>query len=97
MSSKVMQAEFFTNLPNISEEIEIVTFVAGVSDISTDFLSPGGDAHSRSDRELHTVNLFEHNLDLQNKLLFKRRAPDKAIMLVADKGTMGVGSSACPA
>ena len=46
-------AEFFTKLPEIDEEIEIVTFVAGIGDISTDLLSPGADAHSRSDRELH--------------------------------------------
>ena len=41
------KAEFFTNLPEIPEEIEIVTYVAGVGDISTDLLSPGADAHSR--------------------------------------------------
>ena len=87
-------AEFFTNLPNISEEIEVVTYVAGIGDISTDFLSPGSDAHSRSDRELHGKSIFEHNVDQQNELLsLKKEHPDKAIMLVADKGTMGVGSS----
>ena len=46
-------AEFFTKLPEIEEKIEVVTFVAGIGDISTDLLSPGSDAHSRSDRELH--------------------------------------------
>ena len=87
-------AEFFTNLPDISEEIEVVTYVAGIGDISTDFLSPGSDAHSRSDRELHSKSIFEHNVDQQNELLsLKKKHPDKAIMLVADKGTMGVGSS----
>ena len=87
-------AEFFTSLPNISEEIEIVTYVAGVGDISTDFLSPGSDAHSRSDRELHSKSIFEHNVDQQNELLsLKKKHPNKTIMLVADKGTMGVGSS----
>ncbi|MDF1672635.1 MAG: bifunctional aconitate hydratase 2/2-methylisocitrate dehydratase, partial [Vicingaceae bacterium] len=45
-------AEFFTKLPELEEKIEVVTYVAGVGDISTDLLSPGGDAHSRSDREL---------------------------------------------
>ena len=55
------QAEFFTKLPEIDEKIEVVTFIAGVGDISTDLLSPGGDAHSRSDRELHGQCLFEHN------------------------------------
>jgi len=47
------KAEFFTNLPEVAEEIQLVTYVAGVGDISTDLLSPGGEAHSRSDRELH--------------------------------------------
>ena len=47
------QAEFFTNLPDVEETIDVVTYVAGVGDISTDLLSPGSDAHSRSDRELH--------------------------------------------
>jgi len=88
------RAEFFTNLPEIDEEIKIVTYVAGIGDISTDFLSPGGDAHSRSDRELHGMSMFEHNVDKQNELLaLKSKHPDKTIMLVADKGTMGVGSS----
>lgn len=35
------KAEFFTKLPDLPEEIEVVTFVAGVGDISTDLLSPG--------------------------------------------------------
>ena len=88
------QAEFFTKLPEIEEEIEIVTFVAGVGDISTDLLSPGADAHSRSDRELHGQCMFEHNKEMQNKLLaLKEQHPDKRVMLIADKGTMGVGSS----
>ena len=88
------QAEFFTKLPEIDEEIEIVTFVAGIGDISTDLLSPGGDAHSRSDRELHGQCLFEHNKDMQNELLaLKEKHPDKRVMLIAEKGTMGVGSS----
>ncbi|MEL7148720.1 MAG: bifunctional aconitate hydratase 2/2-methylisocitrate dehydratase, partial [Bacteroidota bacterium] len=39
------QAEFFTKLPDVPEEIKLVTFVAGVGDISTDLLSPGSDAH----------------------------------------------------
>jgi aconitate hydratase 2/2-methylisocitrate dehydratase len=88
------KAEFFTKLPDVEEEIEIVTFVVGVGDISTDLLSPGGDAHSRSDRELHGQCLFEHNKEKQNELLaLQKQHPDKRIMLVADKGTMGVGSS----
>ncbi|MCD8417545.1 bifunctional aconitate hydratase 2/2-methylisocitrate dehydratase [Tenacibaculum finnmarkense genomovar finnmarkense] len=88
------KAEFFTKLPEIEEEIEIVTFVAGIGDISTDLLSPGGDAHSRSDRELHGQCLFEHNKEQQNELIaLQKQHPDKRVMLIADKGTMGVGSS----
>jgi len=88
------QAEFFTKLPEIDEEIEIVTFVAGIGDISTDLLSPGADAHSRSDRELHGQSMFEHNKEMQNELLaLKEKHPNKRVMLIADKGTMGVGSS----
>ena len=87
-------AEFFTQLPELEEEIKVVTYVAGIGDISTDFLSPGGDAHSRSDRELHGQSMFEHNINLQNELLaLKEQHPDKIVMLIADKGTMGVGSS----
>ena len=87
-------AEFFTELPEIDEEIEIVTFVAGVGDISTDLLSPGADAHSRSDRELHGKSMFEHDADKQQALLdLQAQHPDKRVMLVAEKGTMGVGSS----
>ncbi len=88
------KAEFFTKLPDVEEEIKIVTFVVGVGDISTDLLSPGGDAHSRSDRELHGQCLFEHNKEQQQNLIaLQKQHPDKRVMLVADKGTMGVGSS----
>ena len=88
------KAEFFTKLPEVDEKIEIVTYIAGIGDISTDLLSPGGDAHSRSDRELHGHCLFEHNKDMQKKLAdLKVQHPDKRVMLVAEKGTMGVGSS----
>lgn len=87
-------AEFFTKLPEVEEEIEIVTFIAGEGDISTDLLSPGADAHSRSDRELHGQSIFEHNKDMQNELkALKEKHPDKRVMLIAEKGTMGVGSS----
>ncbi|MEM9466259.1 MAG: aconitase family protein, partial [Actinomycetota bacterium] len=87
-------AEFFTELPDIDEEIEVVTFVAGVGDISTDLLSPGADAHSRSDRELHGQSMFEHDKEQQQALLELQAAhPDKRVLLVAEKGTMGVGSS----
>ena len=88
------KAEFFTKLPEVDEEIKVVTYVAGVGDISTDLLSPGSDAHSRSDRELHGQSMFEHNVEKQNELLaLKEKHPDKTIMLIAEKGTMGVGSS----
>lgn len=88
------QAEFFTKLPKLPETIDIVTFVAGIGDISTDLLSPGSDAHSRSDRELHGQCMFEHNKEQQQALLDLQQAhPDKRVMLIAEKGTMGVGSS----
>ena len=88
------QAEFFTKLPEVDEEIKVVTYIAGVGDISTDLLSPGADAHSRSDRELHGQCIFEHNKEMQKEVLaLKEQHPDKRIMLIAEKGTMGVGSS----
>ena len=88
------QAEFFTKLPEVAEKIEIVTFVAGEGDISTDLLSPGADAHSRSDRQLHGQCIFEHNKEMQKSLAaWKVQHPDKRVMLIAEKGTMGVGSS----
>ncbi|MGB0896790.1 MAG: bifunctional aconitate hydratase 2/2-methylisocitrate dehydratase [Flavobacteriaceae bacterium] len=88
------QAEFFTKLPEVEEKIDVVTYVAGVGDISTDLLSPGADAHSRSDRELHGQCIFEHNKDMQQEVLaLKEQHPDKRVMLIAEKGTMGVGSS----
>ncbi|MDG2343631.1 MAG: bifunctional aconitate hydratase 2/2-methylisocitrate dehydratase [Flavobacteriales bacterium] len=88
------KAEFFTNLPDLEEKIDIVTFVAGIGDISTDLLSPGSDAHSRSDRELHGQCLFEHNKVKQEELrTVQAQHPGKRVMLTAEKGTMGVGSS----
>ena len=88
------KAEFFTKLPNLPEEIKLVTFVAGIGDISTDLLSPGSDAHSRSDRQLHGQSMFEHNKEQQKALLeLQVKHPDKRVMLIAEKGTMGVGSS----
>lgn len=88
------KAEFFTTLPEVDEEIEVVTYIAGVGDISTDLLSPGGEAHSRSDRELHGQCIFESNKEMQKELTaLKEKHPDKRVMLLAEKGTMGVGSS----
>ena len=88
------KAEFFTKLPDIEEKIDVVAFVAGVGDISTDLLSPGSDAHSRSDRELHGQCLFEHDKEKQKSLKdLQANHPGKRVMLTAEKGTMGVGSS----
>ena len=88
------KAEFYTQLNEIDEEIKVVTYVAGIGDISTDLLSPGGDAHSRSDRELHGQCMFDHNTNQQNELVaLQKKHPDKRVMLIAEKGTMGVGSS----
>lgn len=89
-----LNAEFFTKLPEIEEEIKVVTYVASIGDISTDLLSPGSDAHSRSDRELHGKSMFEHNKEKQKELIqLQKKHPEKRIMLIAEKGTMGVGSS----
>lgn len=88
------QAEFFTKLPEVEEEIKVVTYVAGIGDISTDLLSPGKEAHSRADRELHGQCMFEFDEVRQKELLALKDAhPDKRVMLLAEKGTMGVGSS----
>ncbi|KAA0993105.1 bifunctional aconitate hydratase 2/2-methylisocitrate dehydratase [Dyadobacter aurulentus] len=86
------RAEFFTKLPEVPEEIKIVTFIAGEGDISTDLLSPGNQAHSRSDRELHGQCMITTAAQKQIKAL-QEEHPDKSVMLVAEKGTMGVGSS----
>jgi aconitate hydratase 2/2-methylisocitrate dehydratase len=86
------KAEFFTKLPEVDKEIKIVTYVAGTGDISTDLLSPGGEAHSRSDRELHGKCLITPKAQNEIQALQKEH-PDKRVMLVAEKGTMGVGSS----
>ena len=86
------KAEFFTKLPEITEEIEVVTFIAGEGDISTDLLSPGNQAHSRSDRELHGKCMITPQAQEEIKAL-QAKHPDKSVMLIAEKGTMGVGSS----
>ena len=84
--------EFFTNLPDIEEEIKVVTFVAAEGDISTDLLSPGNQAHSRADRELHGKSFISEKKQTEIQKL-QAQHPDKRIMLIAEKGTMGVGSS----
>ena len=38
------RADFFTTLPEIDEKIDVVTYIAGEGDISTDLLSPGNQA-----------------------------------------------------
>ena len=86
------KAEFFTTLPEIDDEIKVVTYVAAEGDISTDLLSPGNQAHSRSDRELHGKCLISDAAQKEIEAL-KLQHPDKRVMLVAEKGTMGVGSS----
>ena len=85
-------AEFFTTLPDIEEEIKVVTYIAAEGDISTDLLSPGNQAHSRSDRELHGKCMISEAAQKEIEAL-KLNHPDKRVMLIAEKGTMGVGSS----
>ena len=86
------KAEFFTKLPEVVEEIKVVTYIAGEGDISTDLLSPGNQAHSRSDRELHGKCLISPEAQDEIQVL-QAQHPDKSVMLIAEKGTMGVGSS----
>ena len=86
------KAEFFTKLPEVDETIDVITYVAGVGDISTDLLSPGAEAHSRSDRELHGKCMMTPE-DQANLVKMQEANPGKRIMLIAEKGTMGVGSS----
>lgn len=86
------KAEFFTKLPEVEEAIEVVTFIAGEGDISTDLLSPGNQAHSRSDRELHGKCMISEAAQAEIQGL-QNAHPGKRVMLIAEKGTMGVGSS----
>ena len=86
------RADFFRKLPDIEEEIQVVTYVAAEGDISTDLLSPGNQAHSRSDRELHGKCMISESAQSEIKNL-QDKHPGKQVMIVADKGTMGVGSS----
>ncbi|SIQ43038.1 bifunctional aconitate hydratase 2/2-methylisocitrate dehydratase [Chryseobacterium sp. RU33C] len=86
------KAEFFTKLPEVAEEIKVVTYIAGEGDISTDLLSPGNQAHSRSDRELHGKCMITPEAQEEIKAL-QAKHPDASVMLIAEKGTMGVGSS----
>ena len=86
------KAEFFTKLPEVSEKVKVVSYIAAEGDISTDLLSPGNQAHSRSDRELHGKCMISERAQAEIQAL-KLQHPDKQVMLVAEKGTMGVGSS----
>ena len=86
------KAEFFTKLPDIEEKIEIVTYIAGEGDISTDLLSPGNQAHSRADRELHGKCMITPEAQ-QEIVELQKKHPNAKVMLIAEKGTMGVGSS----
>ena len=86
------KAEFFTKLPEIEDEVKVVTYIAAEGDISTDLLSPGNQAHSRSDRELHGKCMISEQAQKEIEAL-KLQHPDKRVMLIAEKGTMGVGSS----
>ncbi|SEL81953.1 aconitase [Colwellia chukchiensis] len=85
-------AEFFTKLPDIEEKIEVVTYIAGEGDISTDLLSPGNQAHSRADRELHGKCMISPEAQQEIQAL-QAKHPHAKVMLIAEKGTMGVGSS----
>jgi aconitate hydratase 2/2-methylisocitrate dehydratase len=86
------KAEFFTKLPEIDAKIDVVTYVAAEGDISTDLLSPGNQAHSRSDRELHGQCMMTPEAQ-QEIIELGKNHPNAKVMLIADKGTMGVGSS----
>ncbi|MEM9813626.1 MAG: bifunctional aconitate hydratase 2/2-methylisocitrate dehydratase, partial [Pseudomonadota bacterium] len=86
------EAEFFTKLPEVEDEIDVVTYIAAEGDISTDLLSPGNQAHSRSDRELHGKCMISEAAQKEIEAL-KLQHPGKRVMLIAEKGTMGVGSS----
>ncbi len=86
------KADYFSKLPEIEKEIKIVTYIAGEGDISTDLLSPGNQAHSRADRELHSKCLISEKAQSEIREL-QNKNPDKRVMLIAEKGTMGVGSS----
>lgn len=87
-----VKAEFFTKLPEPDEEVKIVTYIAAEGDVSTDLLSPGNQAHSRSDRELHGKCMISSAAQAEIEVL-KKKHPEARVMLVAEKGTMGVGSS----
>jgi len=73
-----LAAEFFTKLPDVDEEVKVVTFVAAEGDISTDLLSPGNQAHSRADRELHGKCMIDEKAQKHIEEL-KLQHPDKRV------------------
>ena len=77
------KAEFFTKLPDINDEIKVVTYVAAEGDISTDLLSPGNQAHSRADRELHGKCFISETAQAEIREL-QAQHPDKRVMLIAE-------------
>jgi aconitate hydratase 2/2-methylisocitrate dehydratase len=58
-------------LPEIAEEIKVITYIAGEGDISTDLLSPETKLH-RSDRELHGKCLISPEAQDEIKALAER-------------------------
>ena len=102
------KAEFFTELPPVDEIIQVVTYVTAVGDVSTDLLSPGSDAHSRSDRELHGQCLFEHDyikicasdgrarLPAVSRALHCRRAPPALIVCLCVRRAPLAVRHTCP-
>ncbi|NEU34391.1 bifunctional aconitate hydratase 2/2-methylisocitrate dehydratase, partial [bacterium LRH843] len=55
-------------------------------------LSPGAEAHSRADRELHGKCMITP--EAQGEIVALQEAnPGARVMLIAEKGTMGVGAS----
>ncbi|MBE9397742.1 bifunctional aconitate hydratase 2/2-methylisocitrate dehydratase [Pontibacterium sp. N1Y112] len=86
------KAEFFTKLDDIPETIKVITYIAAEGDISTDLLSPGNQSHSRADRELHGLCMISPEAQQEIAEMGKAN-PDAKVMLIAEKGTMGVGSS----
>ena len=86
------KAEFFTKLDEIPEKVKVITYIAAEGDISTDLLSPGNQSHSRADRELHGLCMISPEAQQEIAEMGKAN-PDAKVMLIAEKGTMGVGSS----
>lgn len=86
------KAEFFTKLDDIPETVKVITYIAAEGDISTDLLSPGNQSHSRADRELHGLCMISPEAQQEIAEMGKAN-PDAKVMLIAEKGTMGVGSS----